>query len=153
MNLHIWRGLTAYGTIDWKTVEGITDFRIDAFDGDSDPYYHVQSADDGGDEIAFEGEFSVIESDIKEDPDLDEATKQVVLRQLRDARETMDKQHLPDVSFTSQQLILHQAEARAKRREWLIEQITKGNISCATQLKAEFGESIRLSVEIVDEAA
>lgn len=52
-----------------------------------------------------------------------------------------------DVGAT--QIENYTAHRRAQRRDYLIKRITEGDLSCLPALRKQFGEEIRLSVEVV----
>jgi hypothetical protein len=68
------------------------------------------------------------------------------------AMDAMIEQAFPEVTVEREALIDEQKEVRRRRREWLVEQIESGSYAAIEMLKAEFGESVRINVEVLGAA-
>lgn len=69
------------------------------------------------------------------------------------AMDSLVTQAIPEVVVDREALIDEAVQVKRRRRAWLLEQIEEGSYAAIELLKEEFGESVRITVEVLGEAA
>ena len=135
------------GTIEWHNYVGVTGINLNQ----PDPCLPLHiTVIDGDAEAPYEGTYDDI---------LDQARARLpkaydtFVEQLDRALTAINEQPIPNVELDKHQLANHAQESRNRRRDWLIAEIENGNIGAAEFLKREFGETIRLTVEVIGVSA
>jgi len=76
-----------------------------------------------------------------------------VLTRFNEVVALITSQPIPEVVVERQQLADEATRRRNTRRTWLIEQIEQGSFAAIEMLKNEFGESVKIHVEVTSGAA
>lgn len=69
------------------------------------------------------------------------------------AMDDLVSQPIPEMTIGRETLIDELTEVRRRRRAWLLEQIEGGSYAAIEMLKDEFGDEVRIKVEVLGEAA
>ena len=71
------------------------------------------------------------------------------VRTLRETVDGMLGQPIPVIRLDRDDLIAEAQRVRALRRDWLISEIENGSYAAIEKLKSEYGESVKITVEVV----
>jgi len=138
--------LAARATLEWAGVGGIKSAVLETVDVDQSPHVTVYLTPSDDDWI----EGSIVEV-MAQAHDLVERKKAGI--GLVDTIDTVIgallAQPIPRVTLDKTELDAELGRVRERRRAWLIEQIEDGVFAAIGMLKNEFGETVKINVEVV----
>ena len=118
-----------------------------ARDDNADFYFTVELPGTSEDDPPISGSEEEVAQQIEELIEKKKFGEQVLTR-FNEVVELISTQPIPEITVERQQLVDEAARRRNTRRTWLIEQIEQGSFAAIEMLKNEFGETVKIHVEV-----
>lgn len=137
--------LPVQARMEWKAAGGLQGVTIeDTTDREANFFVYTSAADDE----PLEGTASQV---VRQAENLVEQKKigAAFVTSLMDTIDQMVRQPIPTATFGHVELLREREAIRERRRDWLLREIENGNYAAITMLKEEFGEDVKITVEVV----
>lgn len=137
----------ACATVEWKASGGLTSLTYEEKD-DAQPRFVVYLAGSSEDDPPIEGDVQTIVEEVQR---LVQSKKlgELVIPTVERTLEMLLQTPLPTNRITREQIEEERSRIQEARRSWLINEIENGSYAAIELLKREFGETVKISVEVV----
>jgi hypothetical protein len=143
--------LPAVATVEWKSAGGLTSLVYEE-GGEAKPFFIVYHPSLSEDDPPIEGTLDEIVPRFKTFVE-QHKLGDLVIGTLERTLEELLPLPLPSCQLTRQEIEAERERVRATRRSWLIREIEEGRYAAIELLQREFGETVKLHVEVISEAS
>lgn len=133
--------------LEWKAPIGLMGLTLGEGDQTVEPRFSVYLSPN--DEDLIEGSIDEVLLNV-ERRITNKQLSEGVANTLRGIFDGMLTQAIPLIRLDRDDLVAEQQRVRASRRDWLISEIESGSYAAIEKLKSEYGETVRISVEVVE---